>query len=342
MDFPAWVAGNLTVEEQSGVEWTCVCPACGKPKLAVNVRKRAFQCWICKLSGRNAAMLVAVTLALDPQEATAYLSTGVLALANERIDPLAKPKPKRGILPKAPLPPGTQPLQGSALRYAEKRGIPAEHAQLFGLSSIVGDGRGTTADRILTGRLLIPAFDLRQRLVYWTARATDDHKIKTVNLPRDDRHEAWGLSPTVGCATRSEVLVGIHSVSPGSRVIVVEGPLDAVVCGPGFVATLGASLSVEQAFLLASSGASEAVILYDPDEAGAKGAKAALARLSSFMPTRVAQCPAGTDPADLGRAASLKAADSGSAVEAIPPLGVPRLKQRGGLRFQAKRLKGLN
>lgn len=342
IDFPAWVSGNLTVEQKGGDEWTCECPMCGKEKLAVNVRKKAWQCWTCKFAGRKPEILMAAVLSLDPQQMRAYISTGVLALASERIEPLLPKKGKRGVLPKAPLPPGTAPLQGLAKRYSEKRGISAENAAIFGLSSILGDGSGSIADRMITGRLLIPAFDLRKRLVYWVARATDEHDIKTANLPRHERHEAWGLSPVKQCASRSEVLVGIHAVTSGSRVIVVEGPMDAVVCGPGFVATLGASLSVEQAFLLASSGASEAVILYDPDEAGAKGAKAAYMRLSPFMPTQIAQCPVGFDPADLGRHRSLEVVDSTRTVEAVDPLLPIFWRKRGdSLRRQDWKIGGL-
>ena len=344
MDFPAWVAGNLTVELQTGSEWTCVCPMCGKPKLAVNVAKRAWQCWTCKFAGRKAEVLIAATLELDPTQLSSYLTTGILALAREKIDPLSPKKEKRGVLPKAPLPPGTAPLQGSASLYAAQRGIPEAHAKLFGLASVLGDGSGSVADRLLTGRLLIPVFDLRNRLVYWVARACDGHEIKTFNLPRSERQPAWGIQRVEKSATRSEVLVGLHAVKAGSRVVVVEGPMDAVVCGAGFVATLGASLSVEQAFLIASTGASEAVILYDPDEAGDKGAQAAFRRLSPFMPTRIANCPPDSDPADLGRREALRVVGEAPATSTIPPL-VRRLNRQHssplGLRSTFWRIDGL-
>jgi len=332
LDFKAWVEANLTVETCSGNEWICVCPKCGRSKLAVNVQKKAWQCWVCKFAGRRPVGLISATLGLNFEETQSYLTTGALTLASGRIEPLHKPKEKRGVLPKAPVPPGTEPLQGDTKKYARSRGISDENCGLFGLSSISGDGSCSIADRLLSGRLLIPAYDLRNRLVYWVARATDAHHIKTVNLPRETRHVAWGLDHVPGCATRSEVVIGLHAVLPGSRVIVVEGPMDVAVCGPGFVATLGASLSVEQAFLIASSGAREAVILYDPDEAGVTGAIAARKRLGTLIPTRVAQCPAGFDPADLGRAEVLRLIDETQVSEPVASLARPT-------RFRATRVR---
>lgn len=335
-DFSAWISANLTVEHMNGNEWTCVCPACGKTKLAVNIVKEAFQCWTCKLSGRRAAKLVSVVLGLSEPEAASHLATNSLAVAQTSIKPLAqKSLSNREVLPRAPLPPGTKPLQGKAMRYALSRGISAENAALFGLSSVFGDNSGSRADRLLAGRLLIPVFDSHRRLVYWIARATDDHPIKTINLPSADRHAAWGLPLVANCATRSEVLVGLHTVSSGSRVVVVEGPMDVAVCGAGFVATMGASMSPRQAAVLAATGAAEAVILYDPDDAGRKGAQQVKRALSPYLPTVIATCPDGSDPADMGRQNSLKIADSAQTeklaeLEFVQGIPARRLRRKSG------------
>jgi DNA primase len=104
------------------------------------------------------------------------------------------------------------------------------------------------------------------------------------------------------------VVLGVHLIRPGEPVIVVEGPVDAAVCGPGFVATLGAKCSLEQAALIASSGASEAIVLYDGDLAGQNGHRQAAAILSQFMPTRAGIAPWGEDPGSLGRTKALEIA----------------------------------
>mgnify|MGYP003644809629 CR=1 FL=1 len=286
--------------------------------------------------------LLSAVLNLEGERLDAYISTGTLGVADTKLDPLIVAKKKRGLLPKAPLPPGTAPLQGQAQRYADCRRISLQFAREFGLSAVLGDGSGSVADRLLTGRLLIPAYDLTSRLVYWVARATDDHHIKTFNLPREDRHEAWGLSPTPDCATRSEVLVGLHLLKRGERAVVVEGPMDAVVCGAGFVATMGASLSLEQAILIASSGVAEAVILYDPDEAGEKGAAAAFRQLSPLIPCRIARCPAGADPADLGRSRALEVIEQTAVSDVgVRPLGPGKPLRIKDLRPEIGKIDGL-
>ena len=336
IDFQAWVAANLTVEHQGdNNEWTCTCPKCGKPKLAVNVEKAVWQCWTCKFSGRDPRKMIAAVLGLSPDQADAVVCyAGASEVVTGKIEPLETAKREERIITTAPLPPGTAPLQGIAEAYARKRGIPPAHASLFGLSSILGDNSGSVADRMLTGRLLIPAF-LDGRVVYWQARATDDSEIKTLNLPSVDRLDHWGFPATPGIATKREILVGIHTVEAGQPAILVEGSVDAVVGGPRFVSPLGAGLSPEQAALLASRRPSEVVILFDPDEAGRKGAARAWERLSPYLPVSIAECPTGTDPADLGRERCLQIVAEYSG-QKLPPLS-PRRRSRP--RFGLRRIK---
>ena len=40
-----WIDRNLIVEDKSGPEWLCVCPACGRTKLAVHVGRKAYHCF---------------------------------------------------------------------------------------------------------------------------------------------------------------------------------------------------------------------------------------------------------------------------------------------------------
>jgi len=117
--------------------------------------------------------------------------------------------------------------------------------------------------------------------------------------------------------------MGLHLVRPGQPVIVVEGATDAAVCGPGFVATLGAKCSQDQAALIAASGASEAIVLFDGDTGGREGAPKVALTLGSALPTRYATCPEGTDPGTLGRDRSIQIAHS-----ALPLHGQPSLSPK--------------
>jgi hypothetical protein len=221
------------------------------------------------------------------------------------------------------------------VQYAASRGISLDNSIAFGLATVIGDWSRSRADWALTGRLLFPIWHGR-KIVFWVARdTTGDSKAKTINMPRPCRttghdpgctcyHEAWGLPPVPHSALGHEVVLGLHLVIPGSTVYVVEGGTDAAVCGPGFVATLGAKCSLQQAALIAASGASEAVVLYDGDEAGRKAAPKVAERLAALMPTRYAICPAGQDPGSLGREASIAVAQSAPKAGQLSPLAPPR------------------
>ena len=304
-DLASWIQKNSPPNyKTSRSEWSCDCPKCGRSgKLAVNVERHRWQCWICGFRGRDASFLVAAYLGLSVGEASVVISQATLGY-EDHVAPLEVKKSQRSqrFLPTASPPPGTSwELVGSAKVYVDKRGVPEDHAGLFSLSSILGDGTNSKADRMLTGRLLIPVW-IERRFVYWIARdITGKSKIKVINLPSYDRHQEWGLVPVPGCAVKNEVLVGLHLVRPGDVIYLVEGPMDAVVGGLGFVATMGSSLSVQQAHLIVAKKPSRVVVLYDGDEAGRKGSKQVFDLLSPFVPTSVARCPDGKDPADLGR-----------------------------------------
>lgn len=320
-----WVDQNLTVISKSGPEWVCVCPRCGRWKLALHVGKRAFHCLSahCGWRSRSPIDLVAGTLGIANYQAYEIVNA---FNAGVELGPLGQLDGESAIvrsardIPAAPLPPVDWTLHPPQAAYVRSRGISDEHARYFGLATVFGDGLGGRVDRLLAGRVLFPVWGPTGRLIFWAARdIRSDSTIKILNTPRPCRdpthgeycacyHAEWGLPEVPRSATADEVVLGQHLVRPGDSVVVVEGPVDAAVCGPGFVATLRAWASPAQATLIASTGAAEAIVLYDGDEAGAKGALKAASVLSRYLPTRVAACPPGTDPGSLGRDESLRLA----------------------------------
>lgn len=331
-----WVERHMTIDERSGPEWVCVCPMCGRTKLAVHVGRKVFQClWAgCQFRSWRPRLLVAAVLGVSWEDADAIIAAHALGRELGPIDALASPEPPRAAstLPQASLPPVRWELMPTQAAYVRSRGVPEAHAAWLGLATCVGDGSGSKADRVLRGRVLFPVWNHTGRLVFWVARDVSGRsKAKTVNMPRacrvDDHgrhcacyHEEWGLPPVPESAVAAEVIVGLHGVIPGQPVIVVEGPMDVAVCGPQFVGTLGAHLTQEQAALIAATGASEAIILFDGDQGGWKAAPKAGGTLGAVMPTRWTTCPTGEDPGTLGRALAW------SIALAAPPLdGMPSL-----------------
>ena len=344
----SWIERNLTIVERHGPEWVTICPSCGRSKMAVHIGRKAFQCLSanCRFKGWRPTKLVAVTLDISTQQAGEIIAAFGLGITLGPVQKLqvAEEYVRRGPLPRATLPPVDWTLRPAQRDYCRSRGISDEHMRYFGLGSIVSDGTRSKADYALSGRVIFPIWGRSGMMVWWVARAIHDSRAKTINMPRSCReeghhpacmcyHDDWGLPPVSHSATADEVVLGLHLVKPGERIIIVEGPVDAAVCGPGFVATMRAWISPQQAALIAASGASEAIILFDGDIAGEKGAAQSLAVLSAALPTRIAACPPGADPGSLGRSHALQLADQ------APAGGIQQLRDRRYIRVAQPKLR---
>lgn len=335
-----WIEAHMVVISRSGPEWLCVCPRCGREKFAVHVGRKAFQCLsaACRFRGWSPSVLVGAVLDVPVDRAREVIAAHTLGATigpvPELDDPADRPH-RTGPIPLASLPPVTWRLLPDQAAYIRSRGVPDAHAQGLGLGTILRSGADTKADRALAGRVIFPAWDLAGRLVWWVARdITGSSPAKTINLPRSCReadhppwcvcyHEEWGLPPVPQVATADEAVIGLHWVQRGEPVIVVEGPVDAAVCGPGFVAVCRAWVSPAQAALIAATGASEAVILFDGDRGGEEGLTKALPILSAAMPTRGVICPPGEDPGSIGREAALHIALSAHRSGGVGALRAP-------------------
>lgn len=345
-DLGAWLEDEAVLVERSGPEWVISCPYCGREKLAVHVTRKAWHCWICGRGGWTPTSLVAALLGVPTEEAEAIVAAkaGGRTLGPVRSLGEEEGAPLDPDFPEAPQPPGLYPLHDPEAGYLAGRGVSRAHADAFGVMSCRGDGSSSIASRVLCDRAMFLVWR-RGRVVFWTGRSVHaGEDMKLANLPRPCReithapgctcnHERWGLRPTPGVAGKEAVVLGLHLVRPGERVIVVEGPIDAAVVGPGAVATLGANMSVAQAREIAATGAAEAVVVYDGDEAGYRGLwgrrtvdgprPGAAQILAGALPTRAALCPSDTDPGTLGRDAVLRIADAAPWVEyrEVAPLG---------------------
>lgn len=336
-DLRSWVEQNLTIASKSGSEYTCICPLCGKAKLAVNIHRKAYQCWYagCKLRGWSPTLLVADVLGVSYADACAIVGAlaGGVQLGPVRDLEGNERSHARRVLPEAPLPPGVVwQLTGRAYRYARERGITPENMRSFQIGYVEGDGSRSKADRTFRDRLLFPVL-LHGRVVYWAARALTDDRIKVVNLPKACKepeaheadctcyHEEWGLPPVPQVAQASEVVLGLHLMEKGGHAIAVEGPVDAAVCGPGFVCMFGAHASRLQAFAI-SAIAAKVSIVFDGDEAGHKGLFRA-ERMFAGMDHEALVCPPDQDPGELGRAKVMALIEENrSHAGTIAPLGI--------------------
>jgi len=283
-------------------EYLMHCPDCNKNKLAVNVMRRAWRCFVCNDGGREAASLIAKIQQIRWHEALIEVLTGQQA-AIGRIDQLSavvtEEKPRQWI-PKEVLWPegfeaiGVQSRTGmQGIAYCMKRGIPDYVAQAMRLG-VCTSGR-------FRNRLVFPVFDGAGRLVFyqgramWEPRAYERH-IKTlslrVELDKDDCPITAGAS---------DCLLNLEYISTQEdsvdRVLVVEGPIDCAHAWPDAVATFGKRISGKQIELLVRAGIKELDLCYDADAAEDMLRQAPA--LADLFLVRVVQLPTGTDPGDL-------------------------------------------
>ncbi len=236
--------------------------------------------------------------------------------------------------------------------YLERRGIPAELAQQYGLGYAPPGWRnllealrgavpfedleaaglaarsekgGEPYDRFRC-RLVFPIRTAAGRLVGFGGRALDDDPAKYLNTAETSRFHKGLLLYGLDQAKRA--------VREAARALLVEGYFDvlgSVAAGiEESLASMGTALTADQARLLGRY-AEEVVVGYDGDEAGERAFRRALPLLlSEGLAVRRLRLPAGADPdsfrlergGEALRAALAEARDAVSAeIERLTPPG---------------------
>lgn len=296
-------------------EYLMACPDCGKPKLAVNVGRRAWRCFVCGEGGRDAASLVAKVEGLRFGEAMVQVMSGYRGAVG-RIDIIERtlePEDTRrlGWIPKpipwpegfgwvSPFHPGHGEAHRRATDYAINRFWPEYAIDAMKLG-ICASGR-------FRGRIIFPVFDPGERLIFYQGRATwtpdpRENHIKTLSPRRDNPDEQAGPA---------DCLLNLQYVEAKGldHVLVVEGPTDAIKAWPDCVATFGKAFSPRQMELLVRAGIKRVDICWDNDvitpEQRARGVvsgyEAALKvapQLADLFEVRVVCLPVGSDPGEL-------------------------------------------
>ena len=253
------------------------------------------------------------------------------------------------------------PEGGAGRAYLERRGIPREVRERFGLGYapaversgwnhlsaqlndkeqeaalevglLVRNDRGGVYDRF-RDRFLFPILELSGRVCGFGGRIIGEGQPKYLNSPE---------SPIY---MKSRLLLGLYQARDAIRVkneaIIVEGNFDLVslVCHglENVVAPLGTALTREQLRLL-KRFSDNAILLFDGDEAGIKAAVRAVPHfLAEQMAGRVALLPKGHDPdtfvKEEGLAAVLELVDK---AESLPEFTFRQLVAEHGLNLDGK------
>ncbi len=219
----------------------------------------------------------------------------------------------------------------SAREYLERRGLPEDQWERFGLGYAPNDREGLKSALVQRGakpgdlvemgmliapegggnpydrfrdRLMFPILDARGRLVSFGGRAMNpDDRAKYLNGPESP---LFHKGATLYGLPEARRILGAESKSTQS-VIVVEGYMDVIACqraGLPAVAPMGTALTEEQMALLWRVS-SEPVLCFDGDGAGQRAAYRAIERaLPLLKPERTfsfVSLPGGLDPDDMLR-----------------------------------------
>lgn len=305
-------------------------PSCG-----INLEKKVFNCFSCGAKG-NVLDFFALMEGFDPTKPAELRKAALLAVETFGIDggaqeaksgnqPKAKARPVRG--QKQPFK-AVEPQAGSSTSEAAPENVSEPNAASDEVSDpvinpplsfelkldtkhlylaerevskqLVADfGLGVAKKGSMKGRLCFPIHNEAGELIGYSGRWVEEDKPKDTpryKLPKgfEKARVLFNLNRILskreeGLATRTVVIVeGFWSV------------LRLHAAGIPVVASFGDSLSEAQVDLLIQAGIDSAVLIFDGDEAGRKGALAALPVLASRLFVKTVPLEDGIKPDTMG------------------------------------------
>ncbi len=191
------------------------------------------------------------------------------------------------------------------IRHLRAAGYADPLIQAAGLARPAPPERGPLTD-LFRDRAMVPIRSPRGAIIAFIGRAAPG--------ARSDSPKYLN-SPTSPQYTKKETLFGLwearEPLASGARLVIVEGPLDAVAVAQASgntgryapVAPCGSTLSPAQAGALAQAAdlsSTSVLVAFDADKAGRRAAASAYRRLSPFAAgTEILTMPPGYDPARL-------------------------------------------
>jgi DNA primase len=326
------IIGEHTEIKRSGRQWMARCPLHGEktPSLSVSSEKGVYHCFGC---GRNGDVITFVQEieSLDFAGAVEYLANraGITLRYTSRDEGASRVR-KRGLLEAVAKAVDfyhdrllTADDAGPARGYLRSRGYDgdvvrryrigwapdewdalARHLKLSS-ADLRDSGLGFENSRrrqqdAFRARVMFPIFDDRGDPVGFGGRI----------LPAHEGSKYKNTSAEAKVYDKSKVLYGLHEhrrdIVNSSEAIICEGYTDVIGFAeagiPRAVATCGTALTEDHVKLLKRFSADRLVLAFDADEAGIAAAERVYAWEREYgLDVRVADLPAGVDPADLAR-----------------------------------------
>lgn len=304
-DVEAYVMDNLShVKRSTGAELNATCPFCDKPdRFYINGETGKWVCFKCDQRGKTVAGVIAQVEGITYERAIAFMLRRAVQFKRKETPQtlLQKIKALRGAVEDAAtervdfeLPEEFRPVslpkdKWAMPLYLKERGVKRQTAKAWGM--------GFCARGRFGGRIVIPVICPNGKS--FTARdATGEQQPRYLN-PKGADHR--------------RLFCGWNMVKPSGRVILVEGPLDAVRMwqhGLPALSMMGKVLHKEQFAMLCEAypPSTEMMIMTDPEEAEAPY-KIGARLLVRYENVYIAKLPLGVDPGDSSKEQAQKALD---------------------------------
>jgi len=301
-------AGNRFIARFGG-EWIKAetevkvnCPFChlrGKSRdtstnLEINLRdKLIYSCWRCKVSGYtselvssllrgnlNAVVMQEIDEDAVAEEVMARLSAGTAApVTAVTASPAEDLTLLRDFFPIV----SDDPTSVAPREYMLGRHLTLDDLHLYRLTYSLGGWSG--------GRVIIPCIE-NNKCVFWLGRSYVGGEPPYLNVPN-----------VQALQHRRHTVFNVDRIPPDGCAVVLEGALNAMVCGSNAVATMGKAMTDEQFWKIMAKRPAQVVVGWDKD-AEAEGVAVARKFHDAGVQTYLIFFTDGRDFADLGREAA--------------------------------------
>ena len=221
------------------------CPFCHhhKKKLQINLETQQWHCWVCDSKGKRISSLLRKLQVDSKQLQKLYEIYGddYVIYSNESEDEkieLRLPSEFKSLLVE---PKSINPTYKKVKQYAESRGITIE--------DIIRYNIGYADSGIYSNRIIIPSYDIDNKLNYFIARSVyEDEKFKYKNPP-----------------ISKNIIMFENQINWNQPITIVEGVFDAIAVKRNVIPILGKFIPKKLLENIYSKGVKNINILLDTD-----------------------------------------------------------------------------
>jgi DNA primase len=228
-----------------GDEQAHYCPFCHhhKKKLQINLETQKWHCWVCDAKGKRIASLLKKlhTDSKKIQKLYEIYGDDYVVYSKEIDEEVIELRLPNEFKSLSSEPKGINPIYKKAKLYLESRGIT--------ISDIIKYNIGYCDGGLYNGRVIIPSYDLNNKLNYFIARSVfEEEKFKYKNPP-----------------VSKNVIIFENQINWNEPITIVEGVFDALAVRRNSIPILGKFIPKKLIDTIYDKGVKNINILLDKD-----------------------------------------------------------------------------